>query len=146
MRKYLMIVATMLLVLLIPMDVHAKEQYTLSEEEEVLLQQIAQAEAGNQGIGGMAFVMQTIMNRVYDENFPDTVQEVLEQEGQFATYTSNAYLEYQPNENSGKALWLMDILENRGQLYFENPHGQQSTWHSRNLTKVFEYEDHKFYK
>lgn len=144
MKKYILALAVMLA--LIPMKVDAAEQYNVSEEEETLLQQVALAEAGEQGIGGMAFVIQTIMNRVDSGAFPDTIVEVLEQEGQFASYTSGAYLAYESNDNSEKALWLIGILENQGQLYFENPHGKQSTWHSRNLVKVFEYEEHVFYK
>ena len=156
-----MTIAVVLFALFFSMNVHATEPTTmetkilyeeevtqceLSSEDKVLLQQIAMAEAEDQGIGGMAFVMQTIMNRVNDANFPNTVQQVVAQDGQFVVYTNGTYLNYKPNENSRKALWLIDVLENRGQLYFENSHGVESTWHSRNLIKVFEYGVHTFYK
>lgn len=118
----------------------------LTAEEEVLIQQIVLAEAENQGIGGMAFVMQVILNRIQSDEFPDTLEEVISQENQFAVYGSGKYLEKEPNENSAKALELLSVLLNRGALYFENPHGKESTWHSRNLEYVFEYEDHVFYK
>ena len=118
----------------------------LTAEEQVLIQQIALAEAENQGIGGMAFVMQVILNRIQSDKFPDTLEEVISQENQFTVYTGGTYLEKQPNENSEKALELLSVLLNRGALYFENPHGKQSTWHSRNLEYVFTSGDHVFYK
>lgn len=118
----------------------------LTADEEVLIQKIALAEAENQGIGGMAFVMQVILNRIQSDEFPDTLWDVISQENQFSVYGSGAYLEKEPNENSEKALELLSVLLNRGALYFENPRGKESTWHSRNLEYVFEYEDHVFYK
>lgn len=118
----------------------------LTAEEEVLIQKIALAEAENQGIGGMAFVMQVILNRIQSDDFPDTLEEVISQENQFSVYDSGVYLEKEPNENSEKALKLLSLLSNRGALYFINPRGRESTWHSRNLEYVFEYKDHVFYK
>lgn len=118
----------------------------LTAEEQVLIQKIALAEAENQGIGGMAFVMQVILNRIQSDDFPDTLEEVISQENQFSVYGSGVYLEKEPNENSEKALELLSVLLNRGALYFENPRGKENTWHSRNLEYVFEYEDHVFYK
>lgn len=118
----------------------------LTAEEQVLIQKIALAEAESQGIGGMAFVMQVMLNRIQSDDFPDTLEEVISQENQFSVYGSGAYLEKEPNENSEKALELLSVLLNRGVLYFENPRDKASTWHSRNLERVFEYEDHVFYK
>lgn len=123
-----------------------QKEYYFTEEESLLLQQIAIAEAGNQGIGGMAFVIQTILNRVEDENFPNTIEEVISQKKQFTTYAEGKYKDLKPTENSQKAIELLSILQNRGQLYFENDLGKESTWHSRNLEFIFEYGDHKFYK
>lgn len=143
MRKYLMIIVIVMCTILFPAEVKAVE---MDIEEEVLIQQIALAEANSQGIGGMAFVMQVIENRVVSPSFPDTVYEVITQEGQFATYSSGIYKNFSPNKNSQQALELLTILENQGQLYFENPGGKTSTWHSRNLEFVFEYQDHVFYK
>lgn len=119
---------------------------TLTAEEEVLIQQIALAEAENQGIGGMAFVMQVILNRIQSDEFPDTLEEVVSQENQFSVYASGAYIEKEPNDNSKKALELLSVLQNKNALYFENPRGKDDTWHSRNLEYVFEYGDHVFYK
>ena len=142
MRKILLCV---LLFLFLPaMRVEAYEE--LDKEEIVLLQQIALAEANDQGIGGMSFVMQAILNRIESDDFPDTLEEVVAEEGQFTSYENESYLKYEPTANSKKAFELLELLQNRGQLYFENPNGKEDTWHSRNLEFVFRYEDHVFYK
>lgn len=148
MRKSLITIALfMLLFYLQPIEVKAQSSaISLTEEEQILLQQIALAEARDQGIGGMAFVMQTILNRVESEEFPDTISEVVFEEGQFATVNDDLYKKYEITENSQKALKLLSVLENRGQLYFEAPADKTDTWHARNLTYAFEYEDHIFYK
>lgn len=148
MKKSLIIIASfMLLFYLQPIEVKAQSSaISLTEEEQILLQQIALAEARDQGIGGMTFVMQTILNRVESEEFPDTVSEVVFEEGQFATVNDDLYKKYEVTENSQKALRLLDVLRNRGQLYFEAPVDKTDTWHARNLTYVFEYGDHIFYK
>ena len=55
-----------------------------------LLMMVAQAESGNQGIEGMQKVMEVILNRVVSEDFPNTVQEVIYQSGQFESVTNGS--------------------------------------------------------
>lgn len=142
--KHILILFTFLF--LLPCNVQAKElnvTQSLSQEEQLLLQQIALAEAEAEGVGGMCFVMQTVLNRVESDEFPNTIYEVISEEGQFAAYEKSITRE--PTNNSRTALELLNILQNRGQLYFENDYDKESTWHSRNLTFVFEHFNHKFY-
>lgn len=142
--KHILILFTFLF--LLPCNVQAKElnvTQSLSQEEQLLLQQIALAEAESEGVGGMCFVMQVVLNRVESDEFPDTIYEVISEEGQFAAYEKSTGRE--PTNNSRTALELLNILQNRGQLYFENDYGKESTWHQRNLTFVFEHFNHKFY-
>lgn len=63
----------------------------VSYEDAQCLMKIAQAEAGNQSIDGMALVMQTVLNRVADDDYPDTVYEVIAQKGQFQSYANGRY-------------------------------------------------------
>ena len=63
----------------------------VSYEDAQALMKIAQAEAGNQGVDGMALVMKVILNRVEDDDFPDTVYEVISQKGQFESYKNGMY-------------------------------------------------------
>jgi len=65
---------------------------------------IAMAEAGNQPIDGMALVMQTVLNRVEDEDFPDTVYEVISQTGQFQSFTNGTYNVIVPSADCHMAL------------------------------------------
>ena len=149
-----------LLILLIPsMDVNAaatptieihtlkkeveKSRTTFTEQESLVLQKIAIAEAQSEGIGGMAFVMQTIFNRVESDKFPNTIYDVISQQGQFTTFSNGMYENAQPTENSKKALELLNLLQNKGQLYFEVT--TNDSWQSNNLTYVFTYCNHTFY-
>ncbi len=80
------------------------EAVEVSFEDAQCLMKIAQAEAGNQGTDGMALVMQTILNRVEDEDFPDTVYEVISQKGQFESYANGSYAKAMPSVDCHLAL------------------------------------------
>lgn len=114
---------------------------TFSEQEILELQQIALAEAEVQGIGGMAFVMQVVLNRVNDERFPDTIHDVINQPGQFSTV--NVYNSLVPTGNSEKAIDLLEVLNNQGALYFEVNNSE--SWQSTHLTYLFSCDNHNFY-
>lgn len=107
------------------------------------LQRIAVAEAGNTDVYTMAYVMQTVLNRIESEEFPNTVVEVIKQKGQFATYPDK-YNNSKPNEMSKAALELLPELNNQKQLYFENT--VAGSWQSTNLQWVFNYNVLSFYK
>ena len=92
----------------------------------------------------MAFVMQTVLNRVESDEFPDTIYDVVSEPGQFSTFSNGSYEKAEPTENSRKALLLLNALQNQGQLYFEIT--SENSWQSRNLCKVFTYSNHTFYK
>ena len=120
-----------------------KPRTTFTEQESLVLQKIAIAEAQSEGIGGMAFVMQTILNRVESDKFPNTIYDVVSQQGQFTTFSNGMYENAKPTENSKKALELLNLLQNKGELYFEVT--TNDSWQSNNLTYVFTYCNHTFY-
>lgn len=136
------------LFMLSEISVNAKEleksRTTFTEQESLVLQKIAIAEAGIEGIGGMAFVMQTVINRMESEDFPDTIYGVVSEPGQFSTFSNGLYEKAEPTENSMKALELLKVLGNQGQLYFEIT--SENSWQSRNLHRLFTYSNHTFYK
>ena len=107
------------------------------------LQKIAIAEAGNVDAYAMAYVMQTVLNRVGSDQFPDTVEKVIQQKGQFSTYPDK-YNKSKPNELSKAALDLLSELNNQNQLYFENT--VAGSWQSTNLQWLFDYNVLSFYK
>lgn len=137
---------TIFILLLFPCNVKAQPienpRTTYTDSEILALQQVALAEAENQGPLGMAYVMQTIINRTKSDLFKNTIKDVIEEPGQFST--ASYYTKYEPNEESNKALDMLIYLENKGQMYFEVKR-DYPTWHSRNLTYCFTYKSHVFY-
>ena len=57
----------------------------LTDAEIELLACLVQAEAGNQDQVGKRLVVDVVLNRVYSEDFPNTIDEVIYEKGQFAT-------------------------------------------------------------
>lgn len=57
----------------------------LTEDEIHLLAELVHAEAGNQDQIGKRLVVDVVLNRMYSEDFPDTVKEVIYQKNQFST-------------------------------------------------------------
>lgn len=58
----------------------------LTSEDITLIAKTVQAEAGNQDMEGKRLVAAVVLNRMDSEVFPDTVKDVLSQQGQFVTY------------------------------------------------------------
>lgn len=96
-----------LIVLRVPMEVHAEgvfytEKYealaeetkvnrwgiTLTSEEVDLLAKIVMLEAGGESVEGQEAVVEVIFNRMVDECFQGSLEEVLSKKGQFSTWTS----------------------------------------------------------
>jgi N-acetylmuramoyl-L-alanine amidase len=71
-------------------SVQAAEQDNLSEElyydSLELLAICVQAEAGNQSLLGRRLVVDVILNRVDDPDFPDTIEGVITQQNAFTSY------------------------------------------------------------
>lgn len=111
--------------------------------EQEMLQKIAIAEAGNVSVDTMAYVMQTVLNRVYDSDFPDTISEVISEKGQFSTYPTK-YNKAEVNQKSIEAFMKLNELNNNGQLYFENT--VPGSWQSSNLQFIFKSDGVSFYK
>ena len=102
-------------------DEQIAEEIYLGELEE--LAQLVEAEAGNQEFEGKCLVVDTVLNRVESPLFPDTIHEVIHQEGQFSVMTNGAF---------EKAAWNMkdsdfaavavevELHTNKDVLYFNN--------------------------
>lgn len=65
------------------------EEIKLGEME--LLAQLVEAEAGNQPFEGKCLVVDTILNRVESDDFPDTITEVIFQPGAFTVTKNGAF-------------------------------------------------------
>lgn len=61
----------------------ATQQLNITESERKALLTVAMGEAGNQGTDGMRYVISTVLNRVDDPDFPNTIEGVIYQKYQF---------------------------------------------------------------
>ena len=125
-------------------EVKTVENEQFTDEEEYLLAKLAMAEAEGEDLKGKAFVMLVVLNRVNDDEFPDTIKEVIFQESdgtyQFSPIGDGRFFKQEPNDECYEALELVKTGydESKGALYF--------TSHSRNLDFLFEHGGHLFYK
>lgn len=105
-------------VLIHSMDFDASDAY--------LLEKIAMAEAESEDTEGKALVMQ---------------------DGAFTPVSNGRYDKVEPDADCMKAMELITVEhwdESQGALYFEKA-SDESTWHSRNLQKLFTHGAHTFY-
>ena len=132
-------------------EVKTVENEQFTDEEEYLLAKLAMAEAEGEDLKGKAFVMLVVLNRVNDDEFPDTIKEVIFQESdgtyQFSPIGDGRFFKQEPSDECYEALELVKTGydESKGALYFTSIK-EQSTWHSRNLDFLFEHGGHLFYK
>lgn len=121
------------------MDFDANDAY--------LLEKVAMAEAESEDTEGKALVMLVVLNRVWDARFPDTIEEVIMQDGAFTPVSNGRYDKVEPDADCMKAMELITVEhwdESQGALYFEKA-SDESTWHGRNLQKLFTHGAHTFY-
>ena len=124
---------------------HTYEKW--NDDEAYLLAKIAMAEAEGEDLIGKAYVICVVLNRVQNEQFPDTIYDVIYQTNQFSPISDGRFDKVEPNDDCYKALEMVrrGQVNSNDALYFESS-GQANTWHSRNLDFVFKHGGHKFYK
>ena len=118
-------------------------------DEAYILTKIAMAEAEGEDTEGKALVILTVLNRVKAPQFPGTITEVIAQRNAFASYSNGRYNRVEPDADCWSALELVEggWDKSQGALYFERtPKDGESTWHSRNLEKLFIHGNHTFYR
>lgn len=117
-------------------------------EESYMLAKIAMAEAEGEDTEGKALVILVVLNRVWSEGFPDTIEDVIMEPGQFSPVKEGGrYYTTEPDEDCWEALSMVmhGWDESQGATYFTSSR-EQDTWHSRNLEKLFEHGNHIFYR
>lgn len=67
------------------------------KDDSYLLCKIAMAEAESEGVKGKALVMLVVLNRVWSDEFPDTIEEVIFQKNQFSPVANGRYDAVEPN-------------------------------------------------
>lgn len=117
----------------------------LSYEDAQILMKIAVLEDHTDEIS-QAYIMTLILNRLYSDDFPGTIREVIEQEGQFLMLDDSRYLKAEPDNNSHLALALVESGQiTTNFLYYEALYIKDS-WASRNREKACEYGGSRFYR
>lgn len=129
--------------------------YDVTEDEIAMLERIVQAEAGGEDMVGKILIVNVILNRIEDDNFPDSVEEVIFQ---------NKNGEYQFSPVDDKSYWSVDISDNteeavlralegedhsEGALYFiarKRTKASSAAWFDNNLKWLFKHGGHEFYK
>ncbi len=116
-------------------------------DDAYMLARIAMAEAEGEDTEGKALVILTVLNRVWSDEFPDTISEVISQKDAFTSYWDGRYDRVEPNEDCYDALELVQVDhwdESQGATYFERT-STEDTWHNKTLTKLFTHGNHTFY-
>lgn len=119
-----------------------------SAKESYLLARIAMAEAEGCNIRTKTLIIMCVLNRVWSDEFPDTIEEVIFQENQFSPIDNGRWDRVEPNEDCYEAVRI--VMEAKydysgGATYFENC-ADEDNWHSRDLEYLYESEGIRFYK
>ena len=135
------------------LEADTKEECTeWSTYETYILAKLAMAEAESEGVEGKALVMLVVLNRVWSDRFPNTIEEVIFQRTgnggwQFSPLQEGGrWYTTEPDQECREALELIQVEkwdESQGALYFES--AGKSDWHRRNLEFLFQYGNHYFY-
>ena len=119
-----------------------------SAKESYLLARIAMAEAEGCNTQTKTLIIMCVLNRVWSDEFPDTIEEVIFQENQFSPIDNGRWDRVEPNEDCYEAVKI--VMEAKydysgGATYFENC-ADEDNWHSRNLEFLYESQGIRFYK
>ncbi len=128
--------------------------YTFTEEELDALYRIVEAEAGSEDEDGKLLVANVVLNRLEDERFPDTVEEVIFQEAngsyQFSPVGSGRIQRVTVSDETVAA--VQRALEgedlSQGALFFASRRyadGTRMSWFDSCLTYLFRHGNHEFY-
>lgn len=126
-----------------------QEVPNLSEREVRLLERLVMAEAGGESLVGQIAVANVVLNRMQSSLFPDTLTEVVFQDGQFTPAMLGTLSQAVPTERVRfavrSALRGVRAVDRRV-LFFLNPRTATSRWIIRNRTFSERIENHDFYK
>ena len=103
-----------------------------------MLAKCVQAEAGNQGLLGKRLVVDVILNRVDSDRFPNTIDGVISQRGQFAVYPS-MMSKASPDEETYQAICMELSNRTDSDILFFSAHRYNSC-----CTPAYQHGDHYF--
>lgn len=123
-------------------------------EDSCLLAKIAMAEAEGENLQTKTLVILTVLNRVHSDEFPNTIHDVIFQYNsekdiyQFSpVMPGGRWWTTEPNDDCWEAVRVVQEAQydySGGALYFESC--DYDSWHSRNLTFLYQSGRMKFYE
>ncbi len=132
-----------------------EKRIKLSETDKNVLLRIVEAEATGEDIKGKMLVANVVLNRVNDEEFPDSVERVVfQQKGgryQFSPIRDGRYYKVSITDETREAVErvLNGEDESNGALYFMSRRYSDSRnvrWFDSSLTKVMQHGTHEFFR
>ena len=122
------------------------EAITSTDQERYLMAKVVKCESGNCSDDVQQAVASSIINRVDDQRFPDTITEVIYSPNQYTpTMLPSWWDKWEPTQ---KEYDNVDAVLAKGAtctgLYFESCTG--TSWHSRNLDLVYDGGKMRFYR
>ena len=132
----------------------AQRAAMMSDEDYDTLLHIVEAEAGTEDVKGRILVANVIMNRVKNEEFPDTVTEVVWERTngvpQFSPTYDGRISEVTVSEETKEAVRqvLNGVDYSEGALFFiqkSEAEKHNVSWFEKDLKKLFKYGVHEFY-
>ena len=129
-------------------DSSTLDDYSWNNKDSNILLKIAMAEAEGEGTEGKAMVMRVVLNRVEDKEFPNSVEGVVFQPGQFEPVLDDGrYWNVEPDAECYKALYMVQCEnwdDTKGALYFSRT--GSSSWMEDNTEYLFTMGNHSFYR
>ncbi len=97
-----------------------------SDDDVMTLARLVSHEADNQGLNGWAAVAEVVLNRIDSPLYPDTIEDVIYQEGQFTGSNRSRLSSITPRPEIVSTVRAvlsrrMSVLGNSNVLYFRNP-------------------------
>lgn len=121
-----------------------EERFDISLDEYLEFARLVEAEAATEDLRGKTLVADVVMNRVASDIFPCTLNEVINDPGQFDP-VDNKYINYAIPTHDAK-LAVMDALKSKGgaygALYFQK--SAATEWGDK--TYLMRYGNHSFYR
>ncbi len=127
----------------------------VTKEEIKMLERIVEAEASGEDMKGKILIANVIFNRIEDEEFPDTIEDVIFQkvngDYQFSPISDERYWSVTVSKDTKKA--VQRALEgedySEGALYFvakKRTKSSSAKWFDQRLEWLFKHGGHDFYK
>jgi N-acetylmuramoyl-L-alanine amidase len=127
----------------------------VTEEEVDMLERIVAAEATGEDMIGKILIANVVFNRMADDNFPNTIEDVIFQEVdgdyQFSPVSDERYWSVKVTDETEEAVQraLQGEDYSEGALYFiarKRTKSSSAKWFDQHLDWLFKHGGHEFYK